>query len=361
MMDYTGRRDRLRGHLREVGVAALVVTTPSNVRYLTGFTGSNGAVVVSAVEDRLCTDSRYYTQAARECPDLEVLPTNTRVIEPAARWCADEDLIPIGYESGHLTVRQLDLLKDQLPSVEVIGTADLVEGLRAHKDADELALIRRACSISDAALARLLAEVRVGVTERALAGRLSWLMREEGADGDSFESIIAGGPNSAIPHHTPTDRPLEAGDLLKIDFGALFGGYHADETRTFVVGAEPTAWQAEIHQLVALAQRTGVEALRDGATCAAVDSAARSVIVDAGYGAYFGHGLGHAVGLDIHEVPFLGSTSPGIVAAGTPITVEPGIYIPGSGGVRIEDTLVVGLSESVPLTTTTRELLVLGL
>jgi Xaa-Pro dipeptidase len=151
------------------------------------------------------------------------------------------------------------------------------------------------------------------------------------------------------------------GDFLKIDFGALVAGYHADETRTFVVGCEPAEWQREIHVLVAAAQRAGIGALRAGADCRDVDDAARSVIRDAGYGDYFGHGLGHAVGLDIHEVPFLGATSPGILSVGTPITVEPGVYLPGRGGVRIEDTLVVGLDEPVALTKTTKELLVLGL
>ena len=214
--------------------------------------------------------------------------------------------------------------------------------------------------MSDAALARLLLEVRVGVTERELAARLSWLMRDEGADGDSFDAIVAGGPHSAIPHHSPTDRPLETGDLLKFDFGALYAGYHADETRTFVVGAQPAQWQVEIHTLVAAAQQAGISALRAGVQGCDVDSVARTIIRDAGYGEYFGHGLGHSVGLDIHEVPFLGATSTGILSVGTPITVEPGVYLPGRGGVRIEDILIVGPDEPVSLTTSSRELLVLG-
>ena len=360
-MDYLGRRDRVRAQLDDLGVGALLVSNSSNIRYLTGFSGSNGAVVVGVTRelDRLATDSRYYIQAEHECPDVVVLPSATSVLEVAGTWWADQALGPLGFESHHVTVHQCDQLRQKAP--DLVPSNNLVEQLRVIKDDDERSLIARACAISDAALARLLPEVRVGVTERELAGRLSWLMRDEGADADSFESIIAGGEHSAIPHHSPTNRPLAPGDFLKIDFGALVSGYHADETRTFVVGAEPETWQREIHDLVATAQAAGIAALRAGADCRDVDAAARSVIGDAGYGDYFGHGLGHAVGLDIHEVPFLGATSPGILSVGTPITVEPGVYLPGRGGVRIEDTLVVGLDEPLALTKTNKELLVVGL
>ena len=359
-MDYAGRRQRLRASFGEAGISTLVVTTPSNVRYLTGFSGSNGSVVVGPDADRLCTDSRYFTQAEHECPDLTVIPTTTTVLEPAIQWAAADGLTPIGFEADHVTVHELERVAEHGLAHELRATVDLVRVLRAHKDDHERGFIARACAISDVALSRLLGDVRVGVTERELAARLSWLMRDEGADGDSFESIVAGGPHSAIPHHSPTDRPLQAGDFLKIDFGALYAGYHADETRTFVVGAPPAAWQVEIHELVAAAQRAGIAALRLDADVREVDAAARSVIRDAGYGEYFGHGLGHGVGLDIHEVPFLGANSSGNLSVGTPITVEPGVYLPGRGGVRIEDTLIVGPDDPISLTTTTRELLVLG-
>jgi Xaa-Pro dipeptidase len=187
------------------------------------------------------------------------------------------------------------------------------------------------------------------------------LMLEAGAEAESFEAIVATGPHSAIPHHQPTDRPIAVGDLLKIDFGALFGGYHADETRTFIVAADPEPWQAEIHSLVQVAQRAGRKAAVAGADLAEVDKASRSIIEDAGYGEYFGHGLGHGVGLDIHERPFLGQTAEGRLVLGSTVTVEPGVYLPGRGGVRIEDTCIVGADgPAEPLTTTTRELLVVG-
>jgi len=362
-IDYASRRNRIRTSLQEVGVSALVVTTPSNVRYLSGFTGSNGAVIVGvdARHDRLTTDFRYYTQADAQCPGLPVIPSTSTVLEASMLWCVETVDGLLGFESTHVTVRALKELHNKVAPSLTVATHDLVEALRTEKDDAERALIAQACAVSDAALAQLLPEIHVGLTEREIARRLSWLMVEHGADGDSFESIVAGGEHSAIPHHTPTDRPLARGDFLKIDFGALVLGYHADETRTFVVGASPQSWQVEIFDVVAAAQRAGIAALGPGVQASSVDAAARSVIKDAGYGDYFGHGLGHGVGLDIHEVPFLGATSTGILSVGTPVTVEPGIYLPGRGGVRIEDTLVVGPVEPVSLTTTTRELLVLGL
>jgi Xaa-Pro aminopeptidase len=177
-----------------------------------------------------------------------------------------------------------------------------------------------------------------------------------GAEAPAFASIVAGGPHSAVPHHSPTDRPLERGDLLKIDFGARYEGYHADMTRAYVVGAPPTGWQQEIHDLVAAAQRVGREALVVGAAAVDVDAAARAVVVDAGYGDQFPHGLGHGVGLEIHEAPLLGPTSSATLAEGTPLTVEPGVYLPGRGGVRIEDTLVVRATGAELLTEAPREL-----
>jgi Xaa-Pro dipeptidase len=184
-------------------------------------------------------------------------------------------------------------------------------------------------------------------------------MREGGAEAPAFETIVAAGEHSAIPHHEPTDRPLRRGDLLKIDFGARYRGYHADMTRTFVLG-EPADWQRDLHALVARAQAAGREALAPGAELPQVDAAARTVIAAAGHGEHFGHGLGHGVGLQIHEAPTIGYAATGILADGTPVTVEPGVYLPGQGGVRIEDTLVVRPGGAESLTTASRELVVLG-
>ncbi len=357
-MPYLRRRDALRDRLPD-DLAALLVTSPSNVRYLTGFTGSNGMLLLTRdlAQDRFGTDFRYVTQCAEQCPDL-ALVVSRELLAALGEYASENALGPLGFEAAHLTVRQHQAL--ERAHGQLVPTDGVVEALRLVKDDGELELLARACEISDAALAELLPEVRVGVSERYLARRLEWLLLEHGAQAASFESIVAGGPNSAIPHHRPTDRALEAGDFLKIDFGALYGGYHADETRTFVVGAEPADWQREVYDLVATAQRAGVAALAVGADVKDVDAAARDLITAAGHGEHFGHGLGHGVGLDIHEAPTIGYGATGILADRTPVTVEPGVYLPGLGGVRIEDTLVVRAGGPVSLTRATRDLLVLG-
>ena len=323
----------------------MLVTDLVNVRYLSGFTGSNGALLVFA-DDRqpvLATDSRYRTQAAEQASGVEI------VIERAcgrhlARRGADEGVRRLGFESHVMTVDGMDAVAKELDgaSIELVRAAGTVEALREIKDAGELALLRLACEAADAALTDLVQRggLRPGRTEREVSRELEALMLDHGADAVSFETIVATGPNSAIPHHRPTDRKLDSGDFVKIDFGALVAGYHSDMTRTFVL-CSAADWQREIYQLVAEAQKAGREALRPGADLREVDAAARQVIVDAGYGEHFGHGLGHGVGLQIHEAPGIGAASAGTLLAGSVVTVEPGVYLPGRGGVRIEDTLVV--------------------
>ncbi|HET8970862.1 MAG TPA: Xaa-Pro peptidase family protein, partial [Candidatus Nanopelagicales bacterium] len=238
-MKHAGRRDRLRAVL-PAGAAAMIVTSASNVRYLSGFTGSNGALLIAAdpVHDRLGTDFRYVTQSVAQCPDLELVVA--RAVLPQLVDHAEElRLGPLAFEADHVSVAAHAALLGVHPRLPLLASSGLVEALRVVKDDSELALLARACRISDAALADLTPTVQVGQTEREIARRLEALMLDHGAEAVSFDTIVAGGPNSAVPHHRPTDRPLARGDLLKIDFGALYEGYHADETRTFVVGAPP--------------------------------------------------------------------------------------------------------------------------
>ncbi|CAB4947620.1 unannotated protein [freshwater metagenome] len=360
-MSTLHRRDLIRAGLLESDLDALVVTCASNVRYLSGFTGSSGAVVITRHrdQDRLVTDSRYEIQAAAESADLAAL-VERHVARTAFGHAAANGAARVGFEADDLSVSTFEALRGAHAALEFVATSRVVEQLRACKDDDEIASLTEACRIGDVALARLISEVRVGMTEREIARRLDQHMLDAGADASSFETIVASGPNSAIPHHRPTTRPIEPGDFLKVDFGALYAGYHSDETRTFVVGAQPLEWQSALHALVARAQRAGIDALRVGANVRDVDLAARSVIDDAGHSAHFGHGLGHGVGLDIHEAPMIGYSATGILGDRTPVTIEPGVYLPGLGGVRIEDTLVVLSGGPVSLTSTTRELLVLG-
>lgn len=338
-------RDRLGRDNDDAGLDAMLVTDLINVRYLSGFSGSNGALLVFADDDArtvLATDGRYRTQAARQAPDVRV------VIERAcgphlAGLAAAAGVRRLGFESHVVTVDGYDALFRASDGAELVRASGTVEALREVKDAGEIALLRLACEAADAALNDLVARggLRPGRTERQVSRELESLMLDHGADGISFETIVATGANSAVPHHRPTDAVLATGDFVKIDFGALVGGYHSDMTRTFVLG-RPADWQLDIYELVASAQREGREALAPGVACKEVDAAARQVIADAGYGDSFSHGLGHGVGLQIHEAPAIGATSVGTLLAGSAVTVEPGVYLPDRGGVRIEDTLIVG-------------------
>ena len=328
----------------------MLVTDLINVRYLSGFTGSNAALLVLADGDDavLATDGRYRTQAAQQAPDLEVAIERACGRYLAGRAAATKAR-RVGFESHVVTVDGYDVLAAALAdaggATELIRASQTVEALREIKDAGEVALLRLACESADAALTDLVDRggLRPGRTEREVARELEALMLDHGADGVSFETIVATGSHSAIPHHRPTEAVLAAGDFVKIDFGALVGGYHSDMTRTFVLGKAGKAadWQVEIYALVSAAQRAGRVALAAGASLADVDGAARRVIVEAGHGGHFGHGLGHGVGLQIHEAPGINATAAGTLRAGSVVTVEPGVYLPERGGVRIEDTLLV--------------------
>jgi Xaa-Pro aminopeptidase len=309
----------------------------------------------------LATDSRYAAAAERDCADLELLPE--RVIEPAlTTLAARRGARTLAFEAQEMTVERYEALRALAGAPRLIPLGRAVEELRTVKDDTELELLRQACAITDAAFADVLELITPGRTEREVAIALERAMTDRGADGLAFDSIVASGPNGAIPHHVPGARELERGDLVTIDCGARLGGYHADMTRTVVLG-EPAGWQREIYELVAAAQRTGVAAAVPGADVVAVDAAARDLIAAAGYGEHFQHGLGHGVGLEVHEAPIIGYGRTGTLMDRVPVTVEPGIYLPGKGGVRIEDTLVVRAGAGAAgaaeiLTTTTKELLV---
>jgi Xaa-Pro aminopeptidase len=327
---------------------AMLVTDLVNVRYLSGFTGSNAALLILAEHETpvLATDGRYRTQAAQQSPDAEVVierACGPHLAARAAAW----NVRRLGFESHVVTVDGHAILQKAAGETTLVRAAGTVEALREVKDAGEIALLRLACEAADAALADLVAAggLRPGRTEKEVGRELESRMLDHGADGVSFETIVAAGPNSAIPHHRPTDAALAAGDFVKIDFGALVCGYHSDMTRTFVL-APVAQWQLDLYELVATAQRVGREALSPGVSLKGVDGASRQVIDDAGYAENFGHGLGHGVGLEIHEAPGISASAAGTLLPGSAVTVEPGVYLPGHGGVRIEDTLVVGSEEA---------------
>jgi Xaa-Pro aminopeptidase len=364
---HARRRAALAEYLAEAQIDAALITRLVNVRYLTGLASSNAAVLITAHgKALLATDSRYAAIARDVASDVELVLNRSVAVTLALKAA---ELSPsttrLAVEAHDVTLELSSALHTEVDTsgakVEFVHLGRVVERLRAVKDEDEVALIAQACRISSLALEDLYAAGGfAGRTEQQIARDLEWRMFGHGADAIAFETIVASGPNSAIPHHSPTGREVQRGDLLKIDFGAAYQGYNADCTRTSLVGAEPTDWQREIYDLVATAQRLGREALVTGEACISVDQASRSVIDAAGYKKNFGHGTGHGIGLEVHEAPTLGYSATGTLADRNAVTVEPGIYVEGRGGVRIEDTLIVRAQGGPELLTpTTKELLVL--
>ncbi|WP_433468596.1 M24 family metallopeptidase [Spirillospora sp. CA-128828] len=354
---HIARRRRLGALVADRGAGALLVTRLVNVRYLTGLDSSRAALLVPA-DGRavLATDGRYAGMAAQVCPELPVL-VDRQVAGVLVKRAAEDGHRRVGFEAHDMTVEQhTALLDDAETGLSPLG--HLVEELRMVKDEEEIALLREACAITDRAFEAVLPEIRAGVTERAVAIALERAMVDFGAERPAFASIIASGPNGAVPHHHPGGRELERGDLVTMDFGALYDGYHADMTRTVAIG-EPAGWQRDLYDLVHRAQRAGLDAAVPGAETKDVDAAARDVIAAAGHGDAFTHGLGHGVGLEIHEAPLMGYDKTGKLTDRVPITAEPGVYLAGRGGVRIEDTVVVRADGPELLTTTTKDLLVL--
>ncbi len=348
--DYSSRIARVQKDLSQD--ASLLVTDALNIRYLCGFSGSSGALVIDRESATLVTDGRYVEQAHSET--FSIL-----IFESRSLFDGVGKVIKTGqvfFEPNNLTITQYERLSGTLSGRTLIKSSINIESIRVIKDNSEIALIEQACAISTTSLHELVSSGLLGLSEKAIAQRLNALMIKHGADGPAFDSIVATGPNSAIPHHQPTDRPFTHGDLLKIDFGALVLGYHADCTRTFSAG-EPTAWQRETYDAVYTSQTAATAMVAAGVALTSVDQCARGVIASLGRTAEFVHGLGHGVGLQIHEDPFLSATDATRLEENMVITVEPGLYVPGLGGVRIEDTLVVTASGSKNLTVFPYELI----
>ncbi len=357
-MDHQLRRERLAARLPELGLDALLVTRLPNTRYLTGFTGSNGQLILTTDVSVFFTDGRYIEQSLHEVPDIERVVYADGFPTIVGEACRDLGATRIGFEAAGVTYKGYRELAEKAEGLSLSPTDNEVERLRWVKDGEELAQIERAQHATDAAFDEILGALRQGVTERELAIELEGAMRMAGADGLSFETIAAFGENASEPHHEPTDRALRSGDVVKLDFGALAGGYHADMTRTVAFG-DPAEELRRVHDVVRGAQQAGIEAVRAGVVARDADSAARRVIEDAGYGEAFSHGLGHGVGLEIHEGPNLRRNGTDVLPAGAVVTVEPGVYLPGLGGIRIEDMVEVTEEGCRVLPVSTKELVVL--
>jgi len=350
------RLGRLRPLLAGSGCDALLVTKLENVRYLTGFSGSSAMLLVTAKGALLTTDGRYQEQSAEQLAaagvEAEITIGRPEVqLDALERFAADAPRL--GLEAASLSWAQQRRLAERL-SAELVPTSGLVEQLRLVKDEGELARIEAACDIADAALAHVKERLAEEPTESEFAAELEFEMRRRGAQGPAFETIVAAGPNSAMPHHRPSDRRVVERELVVVDFGATFDGYRSDMTRTFVVG-RPDSELVDLLDAVLTSQRAGVRALGPGVPSAAIDEACRSSLTEAGYGAAFLHSTGHGVGLEIHEAPAVAQGAADILAAGSVVTVEPGAYLAGKGGVRIEDSLVITDDGARVLTKSTKD------
>ncbi len=345
MFDIPARIRRVRSELQQKQLDGLLVSQPENRRYLSGFTGSAGFLIISQRETFLVSDFRYMTQGPQQAPEYEFVKVERgfpkRGLKPILERVTGRR---IGFEAADMTVSGhaawLEGIKDSGLPAELVATENLVEGLRAVKDEQELAIIAEAVRIVDDAFAKLRETIRLGMTERDVAWRLEQLVREEGAEALSFPTIIASGPNAAKPHHGVSNREIQAGEPIVCDFGAKYEGYCSDITRTICIG-QPDAKFNEIYELVLKAQLTAELRILPGIEAKVGDQYARDVISQAGYGEQFGHGLGHGVGLQVHEAPTMGPSGELKLAPAMTVTVEPGVYLPEWGGVRIEDICFV--------------------
>jgi Xaa-Pro aminopeptidase len=360
-MDIVGRAARLRPAFADAGIDALLVTHLPNVRYLTGFTGSSAMLLVTGDALVFTTDGRYRTQAGEQ---LAAAGVDARVeigVTVAQQRDALATALPpglrVGLEAHSVSWAQQRELADTLDDRELVPTQGLVECLRRVKEPGEVARIHAACSIADDALGALLPRLAERPTERDFALDLEVEMRRRGASGNSFDPIVASGPNAAKPHARPSARHVESGELVVIDFGCIVDGYCSDMTRTVSVG-DPGPDARRVWDVVRESQSAGRDAVRAGVACAAVDRACREVITAAGWGDSFVHGTGHGVGLEIHEEPRVAASARDTLEPGSIVTVEPGVYLPGVGGVRIEDTVVVTPDGAEPLTSFPKHLII---
>ncbi|MFO7264175.1 MAG: Xaa-Pro dipeptidase [Bacillaceae bacterium G1] len=352
------RLAKVRVRLEQEGLDALLVTEPNNRRYMSGFTGTSGMVVITPQKAWLITDFRYIEQASQQAPLFEVVEHHGDAVHTLKQLLHDAGAGKLGFDAQHLTYAEYVKLVEALQPIQLVSTSEWVERLRWIKEPEEIDHIRKAAVIADEAFRHVLTILRPGIKERDVAAELEYKMRQLGASGPAFDTIVASGPRSALPHGVAGERVLTEGDLVTLDFGARYEGYCSDLTRTVAIGSVDARLQ-EIFRIVLEAQELGLSRIRAGMTGREADAVVRDYISARGYGAAFGHATGHAIGLDIHESPSLSKRCETVLEPGMVLTVEPGIYLPGLGGVRIEDDVLVTADGLEVLTGAPKHLIVL--
>jgi Xaa-Pro aminopeptidase len=352
------RIERLRVSMKEAGIPALLITSAVNRRYLSGFTGSSGYVLITRDRAILLTDFRYMTQASEQAVHYEIIEHSVKAMESVLALLRQQGISQLGFESNHVTFATYTSYKSDLQGIELVSTENLVERLRRIKDEAELQIMQEAADLADRTFSYILTQLKPGVTEKSIALEIEMFIRSNGGTSTSFDSIVASGERSALPHGVASDRILGHNEFVKLDFGAYYKGYCSDITRTVVLG-KPTDQHREIYGIVLEAQLACLAGLKPGITGKAGDALARDVIARYGYGEAFGHSTGHGLGMEVHENPRLSKMEETILEPGMVVTVEPGIYLPGFGGVRIEDDVVLTESGIRILTKSTKELLII--
>lgn len=352
------RLQHLRAQFDPFRIDAFLVTFPPHLRYMSGFTGSNGLGIITRDSALLVTDGRYAEQVKEQTHGWKILITQGSLFEKLRTQRTLTPGIRVGFDGNTVLYAQFLALKKMFPRVKFLPKADVVEKLAAVKDAGEIAKIRRAVEITDATFAEILPLIKPGIPELDIAAEISYRQRKHGAEADAFESIVASGERSALPHGRATFKKIAAGELLTLDFGAVFDGYHSDMTRTVAVGRiKPEA--KKIYAVVKAAQQAALDAARSGIKAKELDAVARGIIRKKGYEKFFRHSLGHGIGLQIHEQPRISVMSSALLVPGNVVTIEPGVYIPHLGGVRIEDDVIIGETSCEVLNSSPKELLVL--
>lgn len=348
---------KLRSQFDHLGIDALLITSTFNRRYMTNFTGTAGVALISADQALFITDFRYIEQATKQCEGFTIIKHGPSIIEEIARQAEQFGISKLGFEQDFLSFSTYSEYKTALKA-DLVPISGIIEKLRLIKTESEIKILKEAADIADAAFKHILDFIRPGLTELEVSNELEFFMRAAGATSSSFDTIVASGYRSALPHGVASDKIIEKGDMITLDYGAYYKGYVSDITRTIAIG-EPDPKLKEIYAVVYEAQQRGVEGVKPGMTGKEADALTRDYITEKGFGEYFGHSTGHGIGLEVHEGPALSFRSDLKLLPGMVVTVEPGIYIPGLGGVRIEDDIMITKDQNELLTHSTKELMIL--
>jgi Xaa-Pro aminopeptidase len=353
------RLTKLRGKLKANNIDAILITSNYNRRYVSGFTGTAGVLIISETDAKLITDFRYVEQAIEQAKDFEIVEHKTSLLAELGNQLKQMGIFRLGFEKNTVSYGQYEEYKSSFSTVSLVPISGLIENLRLIKDEQEIKILKEAAKIADAAFDHIIKYIKPGLTEREVSLELEFIMKKMGATSSSFDIIVASGIRSALPHGVATNKVIKKGELVTLDFGAYYKGYCSDITRTVAIG-KPSSELVKIYETVLEAQLKGMNGIKPGITGKEADALTRDYIHEQGYGEYFGHSTGHGIGLEVHEGPGLSMKSDIILEPGMVVTVEPGIYISGVGGTRIEDDTVITKSGNETLTYATKELLILG-